>query len=97
MAKEKKQSQKPGQDKPFGDFVEHQKRAFSEASKAFDALIPPDFKQHSKKAVSESLEGFRVLMNAVLDEVKSELDKDASGGDDSAASTGKSKVKVEVS
>ncbi|HLA42684.1 MAG TPA: hypothetical protein VJZ27_04575 [Aggregatilineales bacterium] len=97
MSEEKNQSEKSSQNKPFGEFVEHQKRAFEEASKAVDALIPPDFKEHSKKAVSESLEGFRVLMNAVLDEVKSELDKDESGGDDSAASPGKSKVKVEVS
>lgn len=77
----------------FEAFAQHQRNAADEASKAIDALFPPEFKEHGKKAVSESVEGFRVLMNGLLDEINSELKKD-DNGDDAAPKT---KVKVNVS
>jgi hypothetical protein len=77
--------------KPFDSFVEHQRKAFEEASKAIDALIPPDFKEHSRTAINESLEGFRVLVNSFVDEVKTQVN-DMGGSE----STSKGKVKVEV-
>jgi len=86
MADEKKQ-------KPVDDFVEHQKRALDEAGKALEALLPPNFREHGKAAVNESIEGFRVLLNSVLDDFKTEVNKD---DDEGKASNGGSKVKVEV-
>jgi hypothetical protein len=68
MADEKK--------KPVDDFVEHQKRALDEAGKALESLLPPEFREHGKAAVNESIEGFRVLLNSMLDDFKSEVNKD---------------------
>jgi hypothetical protein len=79
--------------KPVDDFIEHQKRALEEAGKALEALVPPEFREHGKAAVNESIEGFRVLLNSMLDDFKSEVNKD---DDESKSSTGGSKVKVEV-
>lgn len=79
------------ENKPFEAFVEHQRKAFDEASKAIEALLPPEFKEHGKAAVNESLEGFRVLVNAVVDEVKTQVNDIGKSG-----TSGNAKVKVEV-
>jgi hypothetical protein len=80
-------------EKPLDEFLEHQKRALDEASKALDSLIPPEFREHGKAAVNESIEGFRILVNSMLDDFKTEVNKD--GGECKSGSSG-SKVKVEV-
>jgi hypothetical protein len=85
MADEKK--------KPVDDFVEHQKRALDEAGKALESLLPPEFREHGKAAVNESIEGFRVLLNSMLDDFKSEVNKDDG---ESKSGNGSAKVKVEV-
>ena len=77
--------------KPIDEFMEHQKRAIDEAGKALEALIPPEFREHGKAAVNESIEGFRVLLNSMLDDFKTEVNKD-----DDEGKSGGSKVKVEV-
>ncbi|KAB2906114.1 MAG: hypothetical protein KJ064_11285 [Anaerolineae bacterium] len=76
----------------FENFVEHQKKAFEEAGKALEALIPPDFMTHSKAAFKESIEGFRVLVNATLDTISAEIDKTREKTDSTAS---KKKVDVE--
>jgi len=77
----------------FEEFVDRQRKAFEEAGKAMESLIPPEFKEHTKAAVNESLEGFRVLMNWLVDEVKDEVNREDKGNDMPPAG----KVKVEVS
>lgn len=78
-------------DQPFEEFVERQRKAFEEAGKAIEALIPPEFKEHSKNAINESIEGFRVLVNWLVDEVKDEVK-----GDDKGDTPPAGKVKIEV-
>lgn len=90
-------TKKTNAEEKFDQFVEHQKKAFEEAGKALEALIPPEFKTHSQAAFKESVEGFRVLVNATLDAISTEIDKakdkaNTSGGE----STGATKVKVDV-
>ena len=86
-------SEENKKEQPFEEFVERQRKAFEEASKAVEALVPPEFKDHTKSAINESIEGFRVLVNWLVDEVKSEVNKDDKKDD--APPMGK--VKVEVS
>jgi hypothetical protein len=82
----------------FDSFIDHQKRAFEEASKAVEALIPPDARSHGRAAVNESIEGFRVLMNSLLDDLKTQVNHadDSAPASEAPKSTGKNKVKVEV-
>lgn len=81
----------------FDSFVDHQKKAVEEATKAFEALIPPTFKEHGSAAIKEMIEGFRVLFNSMIDNIKEELDKQEADKGDNQSSTGSNKVKVEVS
>jgi hypothetical protein len=99
MADEEKTNQ--GQnEKPFDAFVGHQKRAAEEAAKAIESLLPPEFREHGKAAINESVEGFRILVNAVMDELKPSANKSEEKAEDtpppSASKTGKTKVKVEL-
>ncbi|NDJ61710.1 MAG: hypothetical protein GYB67_11330 [Chloroflexi bacterium] len=93
----------------FNQFVDHQRRAFEEAGRAVDALLPEGFKEHSQKARSEFLNGFRVLVDAAVENLEKssqELDRafrrnapDAAASapeDDRPPSTGRTKVKVQV-
>lgn len=84
------------QEKPFEAFVEHQRKALEEASKAVEALLPPEFKEHSRAALNESIEGFRVLINFVLDEIKEGVNRESTAEEPPKSTTGKSKVKVEL-
>ncbi|MBZ0308699.1 MAG: hypothetical protein K8I82_21710 [Anaerolineae bacterium] len=87
-------NEEPKKNTEFENFVEHQKKAFEEAGKALETLIPPEFMTHSKAAFKESVEGFRVLVNATLDAISNEIDraKEKTGDE---ASAGKKKVDVE--
>jgi hypothetical protein len=91
--------------KAFERFVEHQRRAFEEAGKAVDALLPTGFKEHGNEARREFIKGFKVLVDSAISELEKasrEFEKrreegaDASGGDEPPASTGKTKVKVQL-
>lgn len=53
----------------FETFLEHQRQAISEASKALISLIPADFKDHGQTAIKEMIEGYRKLFNATFDEI----------------------------
>jgi hypothetical protein len=50
-------------------FVEHQRKALDEATKAIKALIPNGVQTHSEAAVREVIEGYRQLFNTTLDEL----------------------------
>ncbi len=86
---------------PIRDFVTHQRKAVEEAGKAFEALIPPDFRIHSRAAREEWLLSFKVLIEGAASMVDHEINRMQSSKSSSSSSgpstTGKSKVKVEVS
>lgn len=62
-------------DTPFSLFVEHQKKAISEASKAFASLLPEGVREHGETALKEMVEGYRALFNSTLDEVVKTIEK----------------------
>jgi hypothetical protein len=85
---------------PLEAFIEHQKKAAEETAKALNALIPPDFRTHGRAAKHEFLTSFKVLIEGVSAAVDHELHKmhtNKSEGNDGPSTTGKTKVKVEVS
>ena len=85
---------------PLNEFIEHQRKAMDEACQAVDALIPPDFRTHSRAAREEFLMSFKVLVDGVASTVDKELNRmrtNPSGGSSGPSTTGKTKVRVEVS
>ena len=85
----------------FDRFVDHQKKAFEEAGKAVDALLPTGFKEHGNEARREFIKGFKVLVDTAINELEKasrefEKSRAESGGDEPPSSTGKVKVKVQV-
>jgi hypothetical protein len=91
------ETQSPRISGPLSDFVEHQRKALEEAGKAVESLLPPGFKEHSTEAGREVVKGWKVLMDAVIDEVermRSQVERKVE--DVEQSSTGKTKVKVEV-
>lgn len=86
----------------FGQFMEHQRRAFEESGKAIDALLPDGFKEHSAAAREEFRKGLKVLVDAAIDELEKATKSDeAPTKDDSddgppPSTTGRNKVKVQV-
>lgn len=60
---------------PISEFIEHQKKAVSEATKALSALIPNGVREHGDAAIKEMVEGYRKLINSALDQVISTVEK----------------------
>jgi hypothetical protein len=60
---------------PFSQFVDHQKKAIAEASKAFASLLPEGVREHGETALKEMVEGYRALFNSTLDEVVKTIEK----------------------
>lgn len=60
---------------PFEKFVDHQKKAFVEAGKAFSSLLPEGLREHGQTAVREMVEGYRTLFNSTLDDLIKTLEK----------------------
>jgi len=91
------ETQTPKVSGPLSDFLEHQRKALEETGKAIDSLLPPGFKEHSAEARKEAVKGWKVLMDAVIDEVerlRTQVERKVE--DVEQSSTGKTKVKVEV-
>lgn len=84
---------------PFRAFVKHQNKACEESAKALGALIPPDFRTHGRAAKEEFMLSFKVLIDGVSEMVDREVSKmrQAQQGGSGPSTTGKTKVKVEVS
>jgi hypothetical protein len=84
---------------PLHQFVSHQRKAAEEAGKAFASLLPPEFRTHGRAAKEEFLTSFKVLVEGVSAVVDREMKRtQPTKSDDSGPSTtGKTKVKVEVS
>ena len=60
---------------PFSQFVDHQKKAITEASKALTSLLPEGVREHGDTALKEMVEGYRALFNSTLDEVVKTIEK----------------------
>src|SRR5688500_12787525 len=94
---EEKQNNTTSENNPFDKFTEHQRKAFEEATKAIDALLPAEFKEHGRAALEEFVEGFRVLFNVTLDEVKKEINNYVkTEGESGSADAGGRKIKVDL-
>jgi len=63
------------EDTPFDEFIEHQRKAVTEAGKALESLIPKGFREHGEAAVKEAVEGYRRLFNNIIDQVVSTIEK----------------------
>ena len=50
-------------------FVEHERKALTEAGKALMSLVPESVQTHGETAVKEAVVGYRDLVNSTLDEV----------------------------
>jgi hypothetical protein len=85
-----------GETKPFDAFLEHQRRAAEEAGKALESLLPPEFREHGKAAINESIAGFRVLIDALMEELKSTGSKEAEGKSEETPPTPIRRTKVKV-
>lgn len=83
---------------PFEAFVEHQRKAMDETSKALEALLPEGFVKHGKEAGKEFAAGFKVLIDAAIGEMEKIAKRTEKEDDDEdrPSTTGKSKVKVQV-
>ncbi len=89
---------KPESGSPVRDFIRHQAKAAEEIREAFASLLPPDFRTHSRAARKEWIASIKVVVDAVDRELSKRhtvTPKESSGSGPST--TGKTKVKVEVS
>jgi hypothetical protein len=62
-------------EKIIDEFVEHQKKAITEATKAVESLIPEGFKKHGEAALKEMVEGYRNLFNSAIDEIVAAIER----------------------
>ncbi len=78
----------------FDAFLRYQRQAAKETKLAFDALIPEGFKVHRREAKRAFKKSFKVLLEAIAEriDVPEEEEEEAK-----PRTTGKAKVKVEVS
>ncbi len=65
----------------FEAFVEHQRKAISEAFKALESLLPVAVKEHGEAALKEMVEGYRTLFNTAIDEIVDTIEKVKVGAD----------------
>ncbi len=85
----------------FESFADHQRKAAKETYEAFASLLPPEFRTHSRVAREEFAKSLQVLADGAMAVMERELKKmrtsTESGSGGGPSTTGKSKVKVEVS
>src|SRR5687768_7975049 len=62
-------------DTAFNTFLEHQRKAITEAGKALQGFIPEDAREHGQAAFNAMIEGYRELINATLDSIKAAAEK----------------------
>jgi hypothetical protein len=71
MAKKSEQPEK--EPTPLEQFVEHEKNAFVEASRALVSLVPSGLRKHGWNAIEEAGKGVGALAGAVVDGVSDVL------------------------
>ncbi len=60
---------------PIDMFIEHQRKAITEALKALESLLPVAVKEHGEAAFKELVEGYRTLFNSAIDEIVQTIEK----------------------
>ena len=75
-------------------FVRYQRKAAEEGRLAVDALIPEDFKVHGREAKRAFKRSFKVLLEGIVERLEVQEEESS---EPPVSSTGKTKVKVEVS
>ncbi len=95
---------KPGNAAPnlkttLESFADHQRKAAKETYEAFASLLPPEFRTHSRTAREEFVKSLQVLADGAAAAMEHELKKMRTSPESGSgpSTTGKSKVKVEVS
>jgi len=76
-------------------FLRYQRAALQEGREAIDALIPEGFKAHSREARRAFLMSLKVVAESLAE--KFEQAAESVEGEPPASTTGKTKVRVEVS
>ncbi len=85
-----------GDETVFDAFMRHQKHAAEETRLALEALIPDGFRVHSREAKRAFKRSFKVVL-ADLSARLEAMDVDDAEEDEPPSTTGKTKVRVEVS
>lgn len=75
-------------------FVRYQRQAVKEGRKAVAAFIPPEVREHSREAKRNFRRAFKVLLEGIAERIE-EIEQEE--GESPVSTTGKTKVKVEVS
>lgn len=86
---------------PFEKFVDKQRQAAEEFTKALEELFPPGFREHTKKAGQAFVDSFRDLFEAAREDFEDLVKRGKEHGEEAAedasdSSTGDTKVKVDV-
>lgn len=91
----------------FEKFLFHQRRAAEEAVKALAGWIPPEVREHAQEAQKELMSSFKVLADSAAETIEYEINRMRNAASsasskpedkgDGPSTTGKTKVKVEVS
>lgn len=93
------------EENPLEKFMYHQRRAAEAGAKALAGWIPPEVRENTKEAGKEFLLSLKVLVEGATSTFEREANKfrsaaegrDQSRPGDGPSTTGKTKVKVEVS
>jgi fatty acid/phospholipid biosynthesis enzyme len=59
----------------FEIFLDHQRKAATQAGRALEGLIPTAMREHGSAAFKEMVEGYRQLFNATIDQVVDRIEK----------------------
>jgi hypothetical protein len=82
-----------GEESLVDAFVRHQRTAYEETKLAFDALIPEGFREHGREAKRAFKRSFKVILSEIVEQI----DTTEEPAPARPKTTGKTKVKVEVS
>jgi hypothetical protein len=91
------------EENPLEKFLYHQRRAAEAGAKALAGWIPPEVRENTKEAGKEFLLSFKVLVEGAASTVEREMNKMRNAANasndkgDGPSTTGRTKVKVEVS
>lgn len=81
----------------FDDFVNKQKIAAEEFTKALEELFPPSFREHTRKAGQAFVESFKVLVDSTFQDLEEFVNsKTKSHEDEPETEAANGKVRVDV-
>ncbi|RMF81215.1 MAG: hypothetical protein D6737_05700 [Chloroflexi bacterium] len=83
-------------------FIHHQRRAYEEAGKAIESLLPEGFRTHSNEARKEFFNSFKVLLDVAIDGLErigkevEDIVEHEEDDDSDASANGNAKSRIEV-